>query len=336
MSENDMSDLNKVYNEILGAGPDLEDEVGSGTGLSDGAYAEEDYSDEAGDGVDPRDDDLEDDDDREDDADGEEPANEDDDEQDDNDDDDDDDNDDDYEDIPERLIEAGRAANLPDEDIVELAENSPHVLEALARSQESARNRNSNTDVNRKPDTQEKPSTAKGFEPLKLEFDADDEEEMGPRALKVIETLVGKVNDLGSQLNEQSQGIGQIQQATQSERVRQIDQFFDEKAKDIPVLGNSSSLTEASIKNRKMAFAFAREAMRIDPSLRDDEALAMGANAIAGQMKEAQVKAKLVKDLKKNENRFIARGKSRRRKVGKKSVEDRAMEKINEVLDRDY
>jgi hypothetical protein len=334
MAKNTMESLNKVYDEILGAGPEIQDESAEkATGHAvDGAYVDEDYSDDAGDGTDPRvpadeDEDTEDfvgaGSDEDDDLDGSDDIEE------------KDDDADEYEEIPDRLIQAGREANLSDDAIVELAESRPEALEALARAQEAAaavRQTQTRPDTAQE-DVPQKPQTGAAFEPLKLELSEDDEEEMGSRAVKLIKTLADQVNRLGSQVNEHNANLSSVQQQTQSERIRQIDSFFDTLSDDIPDLGKTGSLTQRQKQNRIFAFKSARNAMEAYGIQNDEEALAIGAKALKGQTTEAQVKERLIKDLDRNKKRFTSRGFSRKRSDKRKSVEERAMDAINRVLD---
>lgn len=333
MAKDTMESLNKVYNEILGAGPAIQDESLSKGGRRevDGAYVDEDYSDDAGDGKDPREEDAfeededlvggtgSDDDDDVAEDDGDEM----------------DDTDDGYEEIPDRLVQAGRQANLADDVIVELSETHPETLEALARAQEAAAARTQQT--NQRQTTQEDKAPAAdrgtGFKPIELDLSDEDEDEMGPRAVKLIKTLADQVNKLGGQVNEHNNSLNSVQQQSQSERIRQIDSYFDTLADDIPDLGKTGSLTERQKQNRIFAFKTARNAMESYGISNDEEALAMGAKALKGQKTEAQVKQRLIQDLDKNKKRFTARGHSRQRPDKKMSVEQRAMAAINRVLD---
>jgi hypothetical protein len=319
----DMTELNAVYEQVLGEGPVLEDEQTGAppAGAQDGAYSQEDYGDDAEDGTDPRDDStldedavkeyIEDDEPFE----GEEV------------------DDEEYEEVPARLVEAGRNANLSERDIVELAETHPEALEALARSQEQAY-------VTAQPTQQQSVEvkeaqtepTAGGLEPLKLDFDEDDREEMGERSIKIINTLVDKVNLLAGKVSEQQETTQTIKQQSDADRIRVIDETFDEMAEEIPGLGMSSTLTAEQKANRRFAFGAAREAMTTYGNMSIEQALTIGANAVRGQMTDTQVKAKLVSDLNKNKKRFTARAKGRRRTEPRKSVDDRAIDAISKVL----
>ena len=334
MAKDTMEELNKVYNEILGAGPEIQDdsvETG-GSRKVDGAYVNEDYSDDAGDGKDPREDDAFDEDD---DLDSGTGSDDDDDDVAEDDGDEKDDVDDGDEEIPDRLVQAGRQANLADDVIVELAETHPETLEALARAHEAAAARFQQTNQ-RQTVQEDKTQTVNretGFEPIKLDLSDEDEDEMGPRAVKLIKTLADQVNKLGGQVNEHNNSLNSVQQQTQSERIRQIDSYFDNLSDDIPDLGKTGSLTERQKQNRIFAFKTARNAMESYGISNDEEALAMGAKALKGQKTDAQVKQRLIQDLDKNKKRFTARGHSRQRSDKKMSVEQRAMAAINRVLD---
>jgi hypothetical protein len=318
----DMDKLNEVYEEVLGTGPALEEVEDAGAapaGKGDAAYSQEDYGDDTEDGIDPRDAstaiedkgavETEDEEFESEEVDDEE-----------------------YEDIPERLVEAGRAGNLSERDIIELSETHPEVLEALARAQEAqpAAPPQQQKSV-QKETTQEAP--AGSFEPLKLDFDDDDMDELGERSVKIISTLVDKVNSLGSQVAEQGQATkGVLEQGVQ-DKIRAIDETFDTMCEDIPALGATATLTADQKANRVFAFNAARAAMGAYGDMSLEQALTVGANALRGQQTDTQVKAKIISGLNKNKKRFISRGRGQKKAPPRKSVDERALESINRVLD---
>lgn len=321
----EMDKLNEVYNEVLGEGPALEEDPAGAppSGRADGAYGQEDYSDDADDGTDPRDASTElesgegGDITEEEELDTEKEP-----------------DDEEFEDIPERLLEAGRIANIAERDIIELSETHPEVLEALARSQEVTSKVAIETVKSAKEEVAGK-KTSDGFEPVTLDLSDEEKEDFGEGALKVIGTLVGKVNELGQQVSSQQQTTQVIAAQSEQEQVRQIDTFFDSVAKDIPTLGKSDSLTAEQKQQRQYAFKIARGSMQaFGNTLTVQEALAIGVNALRGQMSNTQVKAKIVSELAGNKKRFTMRGSSRKRTgSSKKSVEERSLEQINRVLD---
>jgi hypothetical protein len=318
----DMDKLNNIYEEVLGTGPALEDEKDAGAppaGKKDGAYSQEDYSDDAEDGTDPRDDStlIE-----EEDGDGVE-----------TDDLDEGQEVDEYEDIPSHLVEAGRAANMSDDDIRDLAETHPEALEALASAQESQNQQAAPPPKQSVKQTQTEEKPAGGFEPLKLDFTEDDRDELGERSISIINTLVDKVNTLGSQVAEQNETTRGIQERGVQEQIREIDNTFDGMSEEIPSLGTTATLTADQKANRVFAFNAARAAMQAYGNMPIEQALAVGANALKGQQTENQVKAKLVSDLNKNKKRFVNRGRARKRSAPRKSVDERAVEAIGKVLD---
>jgi hypothetical protein len=319
----DIDKLNNIYEDVLGKGPALEEEAEAkslSAGSQDGAYGQEDYGDDAEDGVDPRDASTQIEEEVEDAVGIDEDQLE-----------DKELDDEEYEDVPERLVEAGRAANLSDRDIIELAETHPEALEALARAQEAQ-----HVAPRKEEHVQDKPVEKKPagtFEPLKLEFSEDDRDEMGERSLEIINSLVDKVNTLGAQVAEQGEATRSVQEREVQEKIRVIDETFDGMAKDIPALGSTGSLDEDQKANRIFAFNAARAAMQAYGNLTTEQALAIGANALRGQQTESQVKAKIISDLNKNKKRFVSRARSRNRPAPKKSVDERAVEAISKVLD---
>ena len=332
----EMEELNAKYDEILGTGEPLKDEGGSEESMTekDSAYGQEDYMDDAGDGTDPReedDDDLgfEDEDeltgagsDEDDDKAGGK---------------DDDAGADDVakEEIPQRLVDAARISGMSDDEIIELSEEHPVALEAIARAQEARRSIGTQQKtVQKDASQQETDKTSSGFKPLELDLTSEDEEEMGSKAVSMIKQLTETVNNLGGKLEQQESSLGRVEQETQSERVRQIDNHFDTVADKVPELGKTVSLTEEQKLNRIFVVNTAQQAMRVY-GLSDKDALAMGVNALKGQKSEAKVKNDLVRDLDKNKKRFTARPRTRNKAEGKRSTKDRALEAIDSILDSD-
>ncbi|MHC4332613.1 MAG: hypothetical protein ACYSUV_02545 [Planctomycetota bacterium] len=329
-------DLDALYTEILGEGEPLKEDSDSDGNIAvgDGAYGQEDYSDEAGDGEDPReqeDEDLgyEDEDELfEDEASEEEDADE------DGDDGAGEEADEYEEEIPQRLVDAGRQANLSDDAIVELAETRPEALEALARSQEVLGGQQRQKSVQQDASQQDTKKSSTGFKPLELELSSEDEEEMGSKAVSMIKELTNTVNELGGKLDQVGGSLGNVQKQTQMERIRQIDAHFDSLSDEVPELGQTSRLSNAERQNRVFVVETARQAMQVY-GVTDQEALAMGVKALKGQKSEASVKQKLLGDLDKNRTRFTARARSRKRPEKKRTTRDRAMEQINRILDSD-
>jgi hypothetical protein len=325
--ENSMDKLNAVYNSILGGGEPLtaEDDARS-AGLGDEAYLQEDYSDDEGSGQDPRDestlkneDETELDDETVDAQDAEKEAGTDDSEE--------------EELIPDHLVAAGRAARLDDKTIIELAETRPEILEALAAAQESARRAVIPQTQDKAKDTEKKEDALDPI-PDDLGMDDEDYDDLSPKVKNTLKQLADRVNKLTETVTQQSQGIGQIQQKAQQEAIRKVDEFFDKQTKELPQLGVSAKLTQEQADARLYAFRIARGAQQaFGGTLSDEDALMIGVNALKGQMKDSQLKAKLVSDLNKNKKRFTSRYRGRAGNETKLTAEERAMSEINRILD---
>lgn len=340
MPKDEMADLNKVYDEILGKGEPIEAQSRSGAG-GDPAYMDEDYSDDAGDGDDPRDPSTQKDAEGQDDetaeqddsgdSEGSDDTNE-----------SDGDFDDDYveEEIPDHLVTAGRNSGLSDDEIIQLAESQPKVLEALAKAQEQAsiqarQTSQLNGATQQDGLGQSKKDADSKFKKLEINFD-DSDDEFSPAARKVIEQLAGQVNVLTDTIAQHDQSFGDIQRQQQVEGTRRIDVFFDEAAKDVPLLGSAKSLSKEQVDARLFAYRIARGAQQTMDGLSDQEALAIGVNALKGQLTEQQVRTQIVSDLNRQKKRFTARPRGRRQVSddGKhKTAERRAMDAIDRILD---
>lgn len=327
----DMNELNKTYDEILGAGePVVATEEPKEPAKGDAAYGNLDYSGQSGDKVDPRDPSTFPE--KKDDEPEPEP----------------DDNEpegsvkdtEEYEDIPDELVAAGRQAGFSDEEIIDLDATNPAVLTALVKAYKQATGPEVKKAAQVEPKAVADTEPKKKDEELALNLDLaglDDElsRVAGP-VQDVVTKLIKQVADLKDDLGKTRNVVDAGEQHRQAEGIRQIDAFFDSRAKEVPELGKSGELTETETDARIYAWRIAK-AMVNDSNgeLAMGEALKVGVNALRGQTNEVKLKARIASDLNKRKKQFTARPRGSRRTGGgsAKTEKERGMAAIDEVLD---
>lgn len=252
--------------------------------------------------------------------------------------------DDEYVRIDPRLVQAGRRSHLDDQTIVQLAEEAPHVLEALANqadllSEAHAKLGRQADPSDRKGDDDRKQAERKAaLQKLKLDtalLDNPDLVGIAKPIQDMVNSLVDKVVEMETKVSSHDQHMSRFEQERVQETSRRIDAFFDQFSKDVPVLGNSSQLNQEAIDARMLAHKVAMGVqMASEGQLSDEEALKIGIQTVKGQTTERQVKERLVRDLQKNRKRFTGRGRGRRQDRRTPRGEDRAFEALNAALDK--
>ncbi len=350
-----MSDLEKKYAEVLGGsdtGTLSDAEEKSSPGI-DGAYEQADYEAKGDDAFDPRDESThpEDKGDKEI-ADGadkeetEEEAGEEKGSEEEKKDDEgseaeaDEEPEDSEEEIDPVLVTAARNAGLTDEDIIELAETKPAVLQAIAKADAEARSSiakkaPAQTEVAK---TEEKASTKK-MTPLEhLNFNTvflDLPEGVGEMLDDIktrFNTVVDETNDLRKKVGDHGQDLTSVKASEQAAMIQRIDGFFDSVSEEMPVFGKTDSLTQEQVDARIEAYSVA-EAMQKQHGTNLLDGLKTGVNALKGKRSETKLKAKLIKDLSKNSKRMTARPGSKKKSVKHKSEEAAGMAAIDGVME---
>jgi len=241
---------------------------------------------------------------------------------------------DEYEDIPDHLIEAGRAHGFTDETIIGLAENQPEVLEALAGTYQNYQAAVAQREE--KPQEPEK-KVEEAKAPEKLEHitlgDVSDFEPAAQETLKTFATtqnkLIDQLNMANEKLNTVDKQAAETQRGRQQDFDRRIDNFFDQ-VKDIPQFGNTASLTPAQIKARQEAYGMADVFARSGGTL--EENLSKATKAYKGLYDTGESsETTLRRKLDKNKKRFSARPGGQKTKPKFKSEEDKVMHVMDEA-----
>jgi len=347
------TDLEKIYAEVIGGAPldtSGDSDLSSGQGdsgetpaeksVGDAAYKQPKY-DGTGSDRDPREDFIEDDDKPWEEGDPEPEENE---------------NkasskksadkdEDEFEPIPDHLVEAGRLSGLSDDEIVKLAENQPGVLEKMAKNFAEVRNL-PRPNAGEKGDKKavEAANKEDALPSLDLEIDEDELDENGIKMAKYLKTVVPsltkKIEALEAKLQTHEKDIGGVKEVAQAEAIRRIDSYFDQRAEDLPALGNVKSLTESQ---KQARIAVHRTAVMLqrgsDGQIEDEQALSMAIAMVRGQISDSKNKAKIISDLSSRKQRFMARPSHGKKPLidnqrGKSSEEERVLDVIEEKLSK--
>lgn len=209
------------------------------------------------------------------------------------------DEDSDSEPIPERLVDAGKAAGLTDEKIVTLAEDFPDVLESLAQMHEAAFRLKEETKA---PEAEKK---SEDEQPIS-HFDMSDlgTPEKVNQALTTLAAQHNKLVDTIESLRGKAAGYDKEMAERQAQIQRDyddaIDSYFDKVAANLPELGNSDKLNQRELKKRQEIFNIA-DALEGPLKQRLDKAV----KAFEGMYGKAE--QTLRKKLDKNKRRFSPR-----------------------------
>ena len=240
---------------------------------------------------------------------------------------------DEEEDIPERLIKAGKAYDFSDEKIVELANESPDVLDALADAYEkSLKTKAASTDVGQRkqePVVKDK-ADAVNHEVLD-NVEVGDISKLQPEAQEIIKALGASQNVLIDKFNLASKNAVSAQEKEQNDFSRFIDNHFDDKIEDCPALGKTEFLSPEQEGIRQQVYGFAAvlqqtEGGKLEDSL--DRAIDVYNSLTQGE-KNAEVA--LVRKVNKNKKRFSARPGGQKTKPKYKNSDEEAMDVMDKA-----
>lgn len=324
-------ELSQTYSKIFQGGT-AEKPAKSGSKQRDTAYEEPDYSGEGSDGVDPRDPSTFKEEDDKTEKPQPEPENEDLETEPEGEGEDDKTKEDDFEEIPERLVAAGRRRGYSDEKIVKLAEDSPEVLEDLADLMEMAtigQDFKPSAEPQTKPE--EKAEEVKQVEKIHLDTDLIEAGDDVKSVIKKLESgynsMVDRVNELQGKTKAHDESLESFTTRQQQDYVRQVDTYFDQASKDYPELGKSGQLSADQVEFRQKVHDDA-VALAASGNRSMGEAFEFVLNSYKGQQGEKHTKERLRKDLETRKKQHTARPSHRKESSSNTSPESRAMEAI--------
>lgn len=147
--------------------------------------------------------------------------------------------------IDQTLVEAGRSVGMTDEQIIDMATDNPKALEALADAVTKSDNSDASQSEkgNKDGKTEKKPDEKNGNTDEELDLEGLD-----PAVAKAVKLLMDKNKKLEEQVTKSSQE----DKAKQEEAIQAaINQDFDGMTEAFPVLGSSTTMTQAQFKLRE-------------------------------------------------------------------------------------
>ena len=207
-----------------------------------------------------------------------------------------------YEDIPDYLVEAGRAHGFPDAKIIQLAEEHPEVLEALAQDYQRLQ---SAAAVKEPEKPAEKPAETGELKPIQVDTSRFDDE-----TSQVVKTLVDEVNKDRGIINKLFESVSGVSRKLSEEETKRqadfdlrIDNAFD-SAKDVPQFGKKDSLTAAQQRARSACYGVAFALMQnYGGSIEENIQKTIKSIYGSGESSSAALRAKL----NKQKTKFTAR-----------------------------
>lgn len=233
--------------------------------------------------------------------------------------------DDQGEEIPETLVAAGKGAGLSDDDISNLAENYPKVLEALAERQVAAR-------PEPEPELEE-PEPEEEPEPPIDHVQVDIPEGVDPATKAILEQMAANQNLLIDQLNAANSKMSFFEEETAQSRAlrlqeqdNQIDEFFDSQKDICPALGENKTLNESQLAVRQEIFGLAN-AIAGDTM---EERLGKAVKAYNGMNGLAE--KNISRKLNKQKQRFSPRPGGKKTNPTYKNDDDKAFAAMDEAI----
>lgn len=241
-----------------------------------------------------------------------------------------------YEDIPETQVTAARMLGLSDEQIVDLAENKPDVLEKMAK--------NFKKDSLEKPDEPPAPEKPEVPEPELLKHMEMDLEDMDPSTAKAMSqmlqahnSLIDKHNDLLQKSSEIDKLKGDISSRDAQEFNNRIDKVFDDLSENLPEVGNSRFLDDGSVKLRQEIYAHAAvlqnlKGMSVPESIEEAAFMWKMAQTDLDEL-EKKASSNLKKKLNKNKKRMSPRPGGRKTKPKEQSPREEAEDTLSKGME---
>lgn len=154
--------------------------------------------------------------------------------------------DDDYE-IDKDVLEIFSEYGLTEETVKQMAKESPELLKSIKDELEQEESKSKP-----KPKQKQPPASQKSkFEEITVDLDPD---LVGADVKSAIDSIVAKINQQGKDLQYEQD---QLQKERQSSFQTKIDGYFDRFSKQVPDLGNSSTINERQYKTRLEIFRHA-------------------------------------------------------------------------------
>ena len=236
--------------------------------------------------------------------------------------------------IPDNLTKAGRAYGLTDETIIDLSENHPDALEAMARSYERLQ---AGSLIGPAPGQAppKQPELPKPMDRISVDVSALDED--AGKTIKGMESTVNKLVDANNELRKElfavRGGLQTTQATEQARRVSYIDSLFD-KVAEFPELGKTTALSTDQKALRGDVYDMAiRWQRRSGGSFEDSlEKAATGFRGLYGRGAPPENKERdVVSKLNRRKTKFTARPTGQKTTQRFASSDEKAMAVLDET-----
>jgi hypothetical protein len=190
--------------------------------------------------------------------------------------------------IDPEVLEIFNDYGLSQETIDKIAKESPDLLTSIKEEIENER----------KPIQKEEKSVPKStYKEIKVDLDPD---LVGADVKKAIDNIVSRINEQGKSLESETQ---RLQQERESAFQQKIDGHFDRYTKQVPLIGNSSTLTESQYKQRIKLFRHAMVTSEID-GVPIEKAIEIEVNKFKNQDGEKVAQQRLIDKLNGQRKHF--------------------------------
>lgn len=241
--------------------------------------------------------------------------------------------------LPNRLLQAARRANMDDNDVLALGERAEQILGHLADNFDKVSQELG--ELGRLRKEQQQPAQAKpaAGQPPQAKAQAGEEPAVEPDDLfgmsdKTKELLDKKINALEQevlQLRQKEEERTQVQQRIFQQQIKSTcANFFDTKAESYPELGKQATLNAEQEAKRTAIYDLAENiglgSKQKGKVVTLEEALAMAFNIYEGQNARKSVRKELISEVRNRDGQRISRPTARRTQDTFSSAREKAME----------
>lgn len=241
------------------------------------------------------------------------------------------------EEIPQHLIDAGRAMGLSDDMIINLAENNEEVLVKIANNLIRKQEPQIDKPVQKEPvgdDKKEQKETKLAaididYGQLGLDPEA---ESVFKKMQEGFNKMVEHVNAVNEKLGQSEQVLSGITQRQQLETQKTIINYYDEIGNEHQEFGNSKKgLTPEQYANRDFAqkVAYAQQQAF---GLSDEEALQIGISALLGRVSKTKINERIVSGLAKRKSQSSIRPDMRKKTESQASPTERFNQEFDRII----
>ena len=232
-----------------------------------------------------------------------------------------------YEDIPQEQVDIARELGYSDDAILQLAENSPQVLENMVsrfNQLKAVQSQGAEHTDEQKPVVETKPFELTGLDKLPPEMQA------------VLTPLLEKVQQQDQELSRFKQVEQQMAESKAVEQAAKIDSYFDSIHSDLPDVGKGNKLSESEANSRREIFGIAymlqqSRGMSQEDALNEASYMWAISKYDVGEL-EHRAEEKVVEKLNANKKRFSPRPGGQKAEKKYNSVEEEMLDTLSKGM----